>query len=193
MEGKKSGGIIAIVVAALVLVGGAAWFMMKDDNKDSQNNTNSSQQESTPASNESQQNIVELASATPSSSTLVSAVEAAGLASTLQGEGPFTVFAPTNEAFEALPEGTLTTLLKPENKQALADVLTYHVVAGDIKSSDLKDGQKITTLQGGMLTVKIADGKVYIVDAKGNEAMVVTADIDAENGVVHIIDGVLLQ
>jgi len=131
-------------------------------------------------------NIVELASATEALSTLVAAVTAAGLVETLSGEGPFTVFAPTNEAFAALPAGTVENLLKPENKDQLISILTYHVVAGKIMSSDLQNGQKVATVQGGEITVDLSAG------AKINDATVVTADVDASNGVVHVIDKVIL-
>jgi uncharacterized surface protein with fasciclin (FAS1) repeats len=102
------------------------------------------------------------------------------------------VFAPTNAAFEALPAGTLDTLLKPENVDQLKAVLTYHVVPGKVLASDLKDGQEITTVQGGKITVSIMDGKVYLIDAKSNKVMVEKADVNADNGVVHVIGGVLL-
>ncbi len=134
-----------------------------------------------------QPSIVELAGTTENLSTLAQAVEAAGLAETLSGEGPFTVFAPTDEAFAALPEGTLENLLKPENKEQLAAILKYHVVSGAIKSTDLADGQTAATVQGEEITVSLADGGVKI-----NEASVVTPDVEAGNGVVHIIDQVLL-
>ena len=131
--------------------------------------------------------IVDLAVATPDLSTLVTALKAGGLVDTLSGPGPFTVFAPTNEAFTALPAGVLANLLKPENKAQLDNVLTYHVVAGAVRAEALKDGEKIKTLQGEELTVRIAGGDVFI-----NSANVTTADVTASNGVVHIIDGVLL-
>ena len=133
-----------------------------------------------------QQNVVEKAQETESLSTLVSAVQAAGLAETLSGEGPFTVFAPTNAAFEALPDGVLESLLKPENKDQLAAILTYHVVSGKIMSTDLKDGQTAATVQGEEITVSTTDG------AKINGASVTTADIGVSNGVVHIINQVIL-
>ncbi len=136
--------------------------------------------------NAQDKNIVELAAGTESLSTLVTAVQAAGLAETLSGEGPFTVFAPTNAAFEALPAGVLEDLLKPENKQMLVDVLTHHVVAGEVKSTDLKEGQTAETVQGEDVTVSLKDG------AQISGANVSTADVDASNGVVHIIDKVIL-
>ena len=131
-------------------------------------------------------NIVELAIGTESLSTLVAAVKAGDLVETLSGKGPFTVFAPTNDAFAALPEGTLDMLLKPENKDKLVAVLTYHVVGSKVMSSDLKDGMKAKTVQGDKINVDLSDG------AKINEAKVVSADIKASNGVVHVIDKVIL-
>lgn len=131
--------------------------------------------------------IVDVAADTPDLSTLVEAVTAAGLAETLQGEGPFTVFAPTNEAFAALPAGELDRLLKPENKAELAKILKYHVVSGEIMSSDLTNGQKAKTVEGGTLTVTINGSTVKV-----NDATVVEADVPASNGVVHVIDKVLL-
>lgn len=131
-------------------------------------------------------NIVELASETESLSTLVAAVKAGGLVETLSGDGPFTVFAPTNEAFAALPDGTLESLLKPANKDQLVSILTYHVVAGKVMSTDLKDGQMAATVQGEEVKVDLSDG------AKISGASVIKADIKASNGVVHVIDKVIL-
>ncbi len=130
--------------------------------------------------------IVDTAVAAGSFSTLVAAVEAAGLVETLKGDGPFTVFAPTDEAFAALPEGTVEGLLKPENKDQLTAILTYHVVAGKVMSGDLSDGMMATTVQGG--DVKIGtEGGVTV-----NGANVVSADIETSNGVIHVIDQVIL-
>ncbi len=131
--------------------------------------------------------IVDLAVSSENLSTLVAAVKAGGLVETLKGDGPFTVFAPTDEAFAALPEGTLEDLLKPENKDKLVAILTYHVVPGKVKSTDLKDGMMAQTVEGNKVTVKIAGNKVNI-----NEANVAMADIMATNGVVHVIDRVIL-
>lgn len=131
--------------------------------------------------------IVELAVATDELSTLVTAVQAAGLAETLQSDGPFTVFAPTNEAFEALPEGTLDMLLKPENKDKLTAVLTYHVVPAKVMSGDLKNGMMAETVQGSKAKIKLKDGKAWV-----DGASVKMADINASNGVVHVIDEVIL-
>jgi len=135
--------------------------------------------------------IVATAVSVPTLSTLVKAVTAAELVETLQGAGPFTVFAPTNAAFEALPEGTLADLLKPENKDKLASILTYHVVPGSYTAADLKDGQKLKTVQGDELTVKI-DGDMVKIVGDGSTAMVEKADTNASNGTVHVIDTVLL-
>jgi len=132
-------------------------------------------------------NIVDNAAGSADHTTLVAAVQAAGLVETLKSAGPFTVFAPTNAAFAALPAGTVEGLLKPEMKADLTGVLTYHVVAGAVKASDLKDGQKIKTVQGGELIVSIKDGKVMI-----NGANVSIADVISSNGVTHVIDAVLL-
>lgn len=132
--------------------------------------------------------------------TLVAAVKAAGLVKTLKGKGPFTVFAPTNDAFENLPEGTVETLLKPENKDQLTKVLTYHVVAGKIDTAaiaaNLKEGNgsaKLKTVSGGTLTVMSNGPKnAVVVDENGNHANVVTYDVNQSNGVIHVIDTVLL-
>ena len=131
--------------------------------------------------------------------TLVAAVQAAGLVETLSGPGPFTVFAPTNEAFAALPAGTVDTLLKPENKAMLTSILTYHVVPGKIDAKMLmkmmEDGKGTTTFKtvaGGSLTAKTSGGKVMITDEKGGTATVTIADVVQSNGVIHVVDKVLL-
>ena len=118
--------------------------------------------------------------------TLVAAVQAAGLVDTLKGEGPFTVFAPTDAAFAALPEGTVETLLKPENKDQLVAILTYHVVPGKVMSGDLSDDMSATTVQGGDIMIDLDNGVMV------NDATVVSADIEADNGVIHIIDKVIM-
>jgi uncharacterized surface protein with fasciclin (FAS1) repeats len=194
MENNNSSKLIIGLIALVVVVGGI--FLAVNMNDDSTNNeTSSSQTEQTQTTQTEQvktKDIVGLASETQSLSTLVSAVKAADLVTTLQGAGPFTVLAPSNDAFAALPAGTLDTLLMPENKEQLKSILTYHVIAGKVMAADLKDGQEVSTVQGGKLTVKIADGKVYFVDAKGGQSMVSAADVMASNGVVHIINTVLM-
>jgi uncharacterized surface protein with fasciclin (FAS1) repeats len=136
---------------------------------------------------EAPKDVVDVAMGSTDHTTLVAAIKAAGLVETLKGAGPFTIFAPTNAAFSALPAGTVDGLLKPEKKADLTKVLTFHVVSGAVKAADLKDGQKVKTLQGGELTVSIKDGKVKI-----NGANVTTADLTGSNGVIHVVDGVLL-
>lgn len=132
-------------------------------------------------------NIVENALGSSDHTTLVAAVKAAGLVETLSGAGPFTVFAPTNEAFDKVPKAALDGLMKPESKDALTKVLTYHVVPGALKAADLTDGQKLKTVQGQELTVSIKDGVVKI-----NGATVTIPNVISSNGVTHVIDEVLM-
>ena len=119
--------------------------------------------------------------------TLVAAVKAANLVETLKGEGPFTVFAPTDEAFAALPEGTVDDLLKPENRDTLTAVLTYHVVPGKVMAEDAMAADSATTVQGQDISITTMDGRVMV-----NDATVIQPDIEASNGVIHVIDGVLM-
>lgn len=144
-------------------------------------------------------NIVENAVNSKDHTTLVAAVQAAGLVETLQSAGPFTVFAPTNEAFGKLPAGTVETLLKPENKGDLAGVLTYHVIAGKFNASDVVAGIKANkgkftakTVNGGSLTFTQEGKNVIVTDTNGNKATVTIADVNQSNGVIHVIDTVLL-
>lgn len=130
--------------------------------------------------------IVDTAVGAGTFTTLVAAVQAAGLVDTLKGEGPFTVFAPTDAAFAALPAGTVDDLLKPENKDKLTAILTYHVVPGKVMSTDLKNGMKAATVQGGEVTIMTEGG------VKVDAANVTTADIEASNGVIHVIDAVIM-
>ena len=156
-----------------VMVGGAAMYPTKD--------------------------IIDNAVNSKDHTTLVAAVKAAGLVDTLKSPGPFTVFAPTNAAFSALPAGTVDTLLKPENKPTLTKVLTYHVVAGKVSAQMLKQqiaagGGKATlkTVSGGTLTAAIVGGGVGVTDESGGTAMVTIADVNQSNGVIHVVDKVLL-
>ena len=137
-------------------------------------------------------NIVANALGAKSVSTLVSAVKQAGLVETLSGPGPFTVFAPTNAAFEKLPKGAVDGLMKPESKAKLTGVLTYHVIPGRLVAADLKDGQVLTTVNGEKLHVSVKDGKVMIGNGKDAPATVQIADVISSNGVTHVIDGVIL-
>jgi uncharacterized surface protein with fasciclin (FAS1) repeats len=144
-------------------------------------------------------NIIENAVNSKDHTTLVAAVKAAGLVDTLEGKGPFTVFAPTNEAFGKLPEGTVGTLVKPENKAMLTKILTYHVVAGKISGADLKKAvakgngkAEFKTVEGETLTVEEKGGKLELIDAKGGTSMITIADVDQSNGVIHVVDTVLM-
>ncbi len=133
------------------------------------------------------QDIVAIASGNPDFSTLVTALQAADLVGALQAEGPFTVFAPTNAAFAALPAGTVESLLLPENQAELVRILTYHVVAGLAPSSSLSSGQQVTTLEGSPVTVTLEGGQIRI-----NDSNVIATDIEASNGIIHVIDAVLI-
>ncbi len=143
--------------------------------------------------------IVGVASSNEVFSTLVTAVAAADLVGTLESAGPFTVFAPTNDAFAKLPAGTVETLLKPENKEGLKNVLTYHVVAGKFMAADVvkaiqsnNNAFSVKTANGQSLTLSLVDGAVMVTDAKGNSAKVTATDVAASNGVIHVIDAVAL-
>lgn len=151
------------------------------------------------AQSKAQKTVVDIAAGSPVHSTLVAAVKAGGLVETLQGAGPFTVFAPTNDAFGKLPAGTVESLLKPEAKGTLVKILTYHVVAGNfdaaavVKAIEAGNGSaKLTMVSGGVLTASLKDGKVILTDEMGSSATVIAADIKSGNGVVHVIDTVVL-
>jgi uncharacterized surface protein with fasciclin (FAS1) repeats len=137
-------------------------------------------------------NIIQNAVNSKDHTTLVAAVKAAGLVETLESKGPFTVFAPTNTAFGKLPAGTVDSLVKPENKAALTKILTYHVVPGKLEASHLTDGKKLKTVEGEELTVKRTGDKVTIVDAKGGASTVTIPDVNQSNGVIHVVDTVLM-
>ena len=164
---------VTLTASAQVMVGGAAMYSTKD--------------------------IVDNAVNSKDHTTLVAAVKAAGLVDTLKSAGPFTVFAPTNEAFAALPAGTVDTLLKPENKAKLTSVLTYHVVAGKMDAAALMAAVKagggkatLKTVEGDPLTVTASGGKVMVMDESGGTATVTIADVYQSNGVIHVVDKVLL-
>lgn len=144
-------------------------------------------------------NIVENAMNSADHTTLVAAVKAAGLVDTLSGPGPFTVFAPTNAAFEKLPAGTVDTLLKPENKAMLTGVLTYHVVPGRMSAADLSQAieagggsAKLTTVEGGTLTATMSGNTITLTDEKGGKSTVTQGDVMQSNGVIHVVDTVLM-
>jgi len=156
-----------------------------DDDDETTTSGAATTEQTTGSGAEADENIVQVAQGTTDLSTLVEALTAAELAKTLEGPGPFTVFAPTNEAFEALG-GTLNTLLEPANKKELAEVLTYHVVPGELTAAELSNGQMLDPVQGDSLEVKVTGEEVTV-----NGAAVVTPDVEASNGVVHVIDEVL--
>ena len=143
--------------------------------------------------------VVDIAISSKDHTTLVAAVKAADLVTTLKGKGPFTVFAPTNEAFDKLPSGTVESLLEPENKAQLTKILTYHVVSGNLDAAAvvaaINEGNgkvELTTVSGGKLIVSLDGDKVKLTDESGNSAYVIAADLKGSNGVVHVIDSVLL-
>ncbi|MCD9146244.1 fasciclin domain-containing protein [Pseudophaeobacter flagellatus] len=145
-------------------------------------------------------NIIENAVNSPIHTTLVAAVKAADLVDTLQGEGPFTVFAPVNDAFAALPAGTVETLLKPENKGMLQKVLTAHVVAGDWSAADIVSAARASSdgfyhfnaVSGDALSAQVKGSNVYLIDENGNASKVIVADVDQSNGVIHVVNSVLV-
>lgn len=146
-----------------------------------------------------EKDIIDIAAGNDDFSTLVTAIKTADLVNTLKSDGPFTVFAPVNAAFAKLPEGTVKSLLQPESRGALTKILTYHVVAGEFKATDVinavnaSDGEfSIETVSGGILKVTVENGTVLLTDENGNVAAVTATDVDASNGVIHIIDSVVL-
>ncbi len=171
----------------------------KKDNKPKETKEITAEKTSEEVALEETPNIVGVAIGNENFSTLVAAVKAANLVETLSGNGPFTVFAPVNAAFDKLPEGTVAGLLKPESKEALTSLLTYHVVAGKFMAADVvkaigdNNGTfTIPTVQGGTLTASISDGNVILTDAKGNTSKIIITDVAASNGVIHAIDTVVM-
>jgi uncharacterized surface protein with fasciclin (FAS1) repeats len=183
------------VVAAITLSLGLA-ACGSDDSTDEATpaETSSSAPATTEATEEAAAaDIVDTAVAAGDFTTLAAALEAAGLVETLKGDGPFTVFAPTDDAFAALPEGTVDTLLE-DPQGDLTDILTYHVVSGKVMAADVAglDGQEVETLQGAKFTVNVDGDNVTLTDAAGNTVNVTQTDVEASNGVIHVIDGVLM-
>ncbi|HMS49932.1 MAG TPA: fasciclin domain-containing protein [Candidatus Saccharibacteria bacterium] len=181
MEGSKV-AIISVVVLAVL---GGGLFLVNNNKDDSKKDASSSQTETTKQDTMNSKNIVEVASGNPDFSTLVAAIKAAGLVDTLSGSGPFTVFAPTNAAFDKLPAGTLDSLLKDPAK--LKAILTYHVVSGNVKAADVVKLTKATTVAGQDVAVKVDGSNVMV-----NDANVTKTDIETSNGTIHVIDTVLL-
>lgn len=177
---SKLSHTVGVFATAVALLLGIPAYAGSSSQVDAEiNSTISAQLKQTPT-------IVDIAASNASFTTLVQAVQAAGLVETLSGDGPFTVFAPTNEAFAALPPGTLETLLKPENRETLRKILTYHVVAGAVESGNIQPGD-VATVEGSPVTLNVANGRVTV-----NNATVIAADIRASNGIIHVIDRVIL-
>ena len=190
---KNTKKLMTLTLGVLLMTTAIAFANNNDPVKKNQNETN------TELRSEEKATIVGVAAANENFSTLVAAVKAADLVGTLNSEGPFTVFAPTNEAFAKLPEGTVESLLKAENKATLSSILTYHVVAGKFMAADVvkaikdNDGKfVITTVNGEKLTAHIMDGKVMLKDAKGNNSTIILTDVAASNGVIHALDSVVM-
>ena len=189
--------IMVVVAVIVVILGGVLLFTGGDDDEAADDNSASTSQvaenNDEPAEAPAPaQNIVELAQGTDSLSVLVSAVVEAELVETLSGDGPFTVFAPTDDAFGALLTDLGVTAEELLARDDLGAILTYHVVAGDVRAADLSDGQVVETVQGGTLTVNISDAGVTLTDANGGVSNITATDIEASNGVVHLIDAVVL-
>ncbi|NCU38706.1 fasciclin domain-containing protein [Candidatus Saccharibacteria bacterium] len=185
------GGLVAV---ALALAGIFVYTSNNDESttESTQKSTSDSATNQEDTTMQSTSTIVELAQSNEDLSTLVAAVVEAELVDTLNSEGPFTVFAPTNEAFNNLLAELNITAEELLAREDLGDILTYHVVAAEVLAADLSDGQVVTTVQGGELTVNISDSGVTLTDANGNVANVIATDVDASNGVVHLIDAVVL-
>lgn len=190
---KTTKKLMTLTLGVLLMTSAIAFANNNDPIQKNQKETNAE------LKSEEKATIVGVAAANENFSTLVAAVKAADLVGTLNSEGPFTVFAPTNEAFAKLPEGTVESLLKAENKATLSSILTYHVVAGKFMAADVvkaikdNDGKfVITTVNGEKLTAHIMDGKVMLKDAKGNNSTIILTDVAASNGVIHALDSVVM-
>jgi len=194
------------LVLSMAVIASIAFTSCKDNEKNTSEETMTEEEiamETTDVSTEAtmpeQETIAEIAMGNEDFSTLVTAVKAAGLAETLNSEGPFTVFAPTSAAFDKLPEGTVSTLVEPANKEKLAGILKYHVVSGEYMAADVvkaindNDGSfTIPTVLGGELTATLEGENVILTDAAGNKSTVIMTDVDASNGVIHAIDAVVM-
>lgn len=204
---SKTAPVVISLIAGLVIGGGVAYSVASMNmNDDTSNNTSSNNSSMMAEGGDGvtvggakmvkDKDIVDNAANAENVSTLVAAVKAADLVDTLKSEGPFTVFGPTNDAFDKLPEGTLDTLLMPENKAMLAGILTYHVVPGTYTSADLRvmaqKGEMLTSVQGEMLKPVLENNMIYIQDAKGGKSKVETSDVISSNGVTHVVDSVLM-
>jgi uncharacterized surface protein with fasciclin (FAS1) repeats len=210
MDSSNKIGVAIVTLVVGMLVGGGIGYAMGNNKSDTSNTSanNSSMKQDAQSSDAPDgvtvggakmvrtKDIVDNAVNAKNVTTVVAAVKAAGLVETLKGTGPFTVFAPNNGAFDKLPAGTVDTLVKPENKQMLTSILTYHVIAGTYTSADLTamaaKGEMLTTVQGAMLTPVMENNELKIKDAKGNMVSIETADVISSNGVTHVVKDVLM-
>jgi uncharacterized surface protein with fasciclin (FAS1) repeats len=185
--------IILLILAILIIAGSifAYWFFVINTSDNSQPNEvqNTESQVDKPASTK---NIAELIDDNTKLSTFTDVLKTSGVAETLKGEGPYTVFAPSNEAFNALPSGTLDRLLKPVYSSQLTSITKYHATVGSLLASQLTNGQKIKTINDQELVMSLDGTNVYVIDAKGDKALITKSDIKAKNGVIHIVNTVLL-
>jgi len=188
---KKKKTIILLIIAVIIIAVGAAayWFLIVANTDDSAPEQSTQSSANQPASDK---DVASVIADTGSLSSLNDAIMAASLSETLKTVGPYTVIAPNNSAFNALPPGTMDRFLKPENLKQLQNLTNYFVISGNVLSSQLTNGQRLTTLNGQELLVELADSNVYFIDAKGNKALVIKADMKAKNGVIHIVDTVVL-
>lgn len=191
------GGIVKkwifIVITVLVIGGGAAGYIfLKKDAKKSETTQNSSTQSSSTTLPAGTKTVTALINENKSLSTAAAAMKSAGLDQALEGTGPFTVLMATNDAYKLLPAGTIERLMKLENMEQLKNILNYQIIPGKITANQFVSGQKIKTQNGQELTVELTDGKVAFIDAKGGKAVIIKADINASNGIVHTVDAVLL-
>lgn len=189
--GVKKKTIFLVVISIIVIAAAAAyWFFVLNANVNDSKQPQTTQSEANkPASDK---DVAALIASTGNLSTFNDSLKAANLTTALEGAGPFTIIAPSNTAFSALPSGTLDRFQKPENTSLLTGILNYHIVPGSLLTSQLTNAQKIKTTNGQEVIASVADSNTYFIDAKGNKALVTKADIKAKNGVIHIVDAVLL-
>lgn len=188
---KKPVAIILGVVTVASLTG-LGWLVYTQNTGDQSDTEQQATTQSAAAEKVTTKNAIEFITDNKDLAAFLSNIELGGLTDTLKGVGTYTILVPTKKAFDSMPEGTLSTLQKPENKAKLADILKYHVLPGAVTSDQLTDGQKIKTVEGGELVVEKKDSTIYFVDAKGGKALVQKSDYKVSNGVVHIVNAVLL-
>ncbi len=185
MQKNKVLLIVAITIGIVALVAGAFFYMQKNNNQEEP-------EPQTQITESTTKDIVQIVGETPDLSTVSELIKLADVISSLEATGPFTFFAPTNKGFNDLPDGTFDMLKNQENSQALKNILNYHIVQGKLSAEQLTNGQRLKTINDQEITVEVTNGKLYIVDAKGNKAAVNKANVTTSNGVIHVITGVLL-